>query len=308
MVDRPRTPPLDIDIRPLPAKRAVAEGESFSVDVEAVAERDVISDSVQLEVVQVIDYGYGRTNLHGVIYTERDRSMTVISQQPLPPAGSVMAGETYRARAVVAVPALNLPTVRGELISISWILRVRMSARDDEESVGEGSFTVQSAASGCTSDATTEPELRGHTTVTLELVDLSGRVLSNGTPLTGQVRVAPHHGTLRSVRVELVMREAVAYGPAGPGETEGRPRKHPRQTENVIVSSTLDTGLPSTGKEDVLQFELAVPRFLPAPSLDSRNFRVTWELRITADVPHRPDPQLRLGLVAVTAPAAARSA
>lgn len=308
MVDRQRTPPLDIDIRPLPAKRAVVEGESFSVDVEAVAERDVTADSVLLEVVQVIDYGYGRTNLHGVIYTARDRSTTVISQQPLPPAGLVMAGETYRARAVVAVPAMNLPSVRGELISISWILRVRMSARDDEESIGEGTFTVQSAAASCTSDAATEPELTGRNTVSLELGDLSGRVLSNGTPLTGQVRVTPHHGTLRSVRVELVMREAVAYGPPGAGDAEARPQKHPRHTENVIVSSTIDQGLPSAGKEELLPFELAVPRFLPAPSLDSRNFRVSWQLRITADVPHRPDPQLRLGLVAATAPAAARSA
>jgi hypothetical protein len=286
MVDSRRTPPLDIDIRPLPAKRAVVEGENFSVDVEAVAERDVVADAVLLEVVQVT---------------------TVISQQPLPPAGSVMAGETYRARAAVAVPALNLPTVRGELISISWILRVRMSARDDIESVGEGTFTVQSAAAGCTSDAATEPEVTGANTVSLELADLSGRVLFNATPVTGRVRVAPHHGTLRSVRVELVMREAVAYGPGGPGNAEGRPQKHPRHTENVIAASTLEKDLPSTGKEAVLPFELAVPRFLPAPSLDSRNFRVSWHLRITADVPHRPDPQLRIGLVAVTAPQAAHS-
>ncbi len=305
MADRRRTPPLDLDIRPLPAKRAVVEGESFSVDVEAVAERDVVADTVLLEVVQVIDYGYGRTNLHGVIYTARDRSTTVVAQQSLPPAGSVMAGETYRARAVVAVPALNLPTVRGELISISWIIRVRISARDDEESVGEGTFTVQSSAAGCAPDAETEPELTGQKTVSLELIRLSGRVLTNGTPLSGQVRVAPHHGSLRSVRVDLVMQEAVAYGPAGPGE--GHPQKHPRRTENVIVSSVLEEGLPVTGEEAVLPFELAVPRFLPAPSLESRQFRVTWQLRVTADVPHRPDPQLRIGLVAVTAPQAAHS-
>jgi hypothetical protein len=231
----------------------------------------------------------------------------VISQQPLPPAGSVMAGETYRARATVTVPALNLPTVRGELISISWILRVRISARGDVESVGEGTFTVQSAATGCAPDAATEPEVTGRSTAALELAELSGRVLSNGRSLAGKVRVAPHHGTLRSVRVELVMREAVAYGPAGPGDAAGRQQKHPRQTENVIVFATLEKDLPSTGQEAVLPFELTAPRFLPAPSLESRNFRVSWQLRVTADVPHRPDPQLRIGLLGVTAPQTAHS-
>jgi hypothetical protein len=296
---------LDIDIRPLPAKRAVVEGESFAVDIEAVAERDVVADEVVLEVVQVIDYGYGRTNLHGVIYTARDRSTQVISQQPLPPAGRVMAGETYRTRAVVAVPALNLPSVRGELISISWILRVRMSARGDQESVGEGTFTVQSAAAGCTADADQEPEAPAQRTASLELVDLAGRVLTNGTPVTGRVRVALHHGTLRSVRVELVMLEAVAYGPTE--QSGDRPQKHPRHTENTIAATTLTEGLPSAGAEAVLPFEVATPRFLPSPSLDSGRFRVRWQLRITADIPHRPDPQLRVGLVAVTASQTAHS-
>ncbi|WP_159803083.1 hypothetical protein [Arthrobacter zhaoguopingii] len=302
-----RTAPLDIDIRPLPAKRAVVEGESFAVDVEAVAERDVVADQVVLEVVQVIDYGYGRTNLHGVIYTARDRSTHVISQQPLPPAGRVMAGETYRTRAVVAVPALNLPSVRGELISISWILRVRMSARNDQESVGEGTFTVQSAAAGCSSDAVQDPEATVQWTASLELVELPARVLTNATPVTGRLRVALHHGTLRSVRVELVMLEAVAYGPTPAGQSGDRPQKHPRHTENTIAATTLTDGLPAAGAEAVLPFEVATPRFLPSPSLDTGKFRVRWQLRITADVPHRPDPQLRVGLVAVTAPQAAHS-
>ncbi|MHA7262412.1 hypothetical protein ACX80W_04305 [Arthrobacter sp. TMN-37] len=307
-MEQHRTPPLDIDIRPLPTKRAVAEGESFSVDVEAVAERDVVAEKVVLEVVQVIDYGYGRTNLHGVIYTARDRSTHVISQQPLPPAGRVMAGETYRTRAVVAVPGLNLPSVRGELISISWILRVRMSARDDQESVGEGIFTVQSAAAGCTADAAVEPEASGQGTVSLELVELPTRVLTNGTPVTGRLRVASHHGTLRSLRVGLVMLEAVAYGPKPERLPSGRPQKHPRSAENTIAETLLTEGLPATGTEAVVPFTVATPRFLPAPSLDSGKFRVRWQLRITADVVHRPDPQLRIGLVAVTAPQTAHSA
>jgi hypothetical protein len=279
----------------------VVEGNPLAVTIRATALRGVTIDQVYLELVRTIDYSYGRGNLHGSIIPAHERTVKVMASIILLGPGSVPEGKILEWHAGIVVPTTGPASAHGDIIDVTWSVRTRIPAGSNCEAVHERLIWVQSWSDACADDLSHPPVEDGRGHVALEFADLSSRVIMDGTPVSGDLRIkARRNLPTRGVRVDLVMCEDVLHGPGTPSAR--RPTTGIREARTVLVSTkVLDLGALPRGQQLTFPFALDLPPALPAPSLAIDNLRIRWELRAVVDLPFHLDPQLSIDLLGVTA-------
>jgi hypothetical protein len=294
-------PAVEITHIYLPGGEAVPEGSPLKLILQVEALRNARIESLDVELVRKLRYGYGRGNMYGFVYTAWQEAEDVLASTTLPGPGAVSNGARHECEATLNVPVNGPPTLHGSLIESSWYARLRARVSGGGDIVSDHPITVQSAADTFRSDSSSPELLSYQQTAWMEIQQLSSRILHGGDSLTGELRVrALRHVDVRSIRVELLLCETVDHGPGRGPTAERSPFEDRRDTESVISRQDLDGWRLAEGESVILPFELQAPAVLPAPSLDMPNFHVWWLLRATLNVPLRTDPRLDVGLTAVT--------
>jgi hypothetical protein len=297
----------------LTAPRAVDEGSVVVVRVQADV-RPGAAVRGEVELLRTISVRYREPRDGGGTHLALSRTAIVVARQDLPRrvgpeshAGG--AGASYDVEVLLAVPADGPASADTALVSVDWALRTRLAVDGEPPTQAVEKIRVLTAAPSLERLATSPPRAESGTHAAVRVDGVASRRVSPGEVITGVVGVAPMHaGLIRTVRIDLVLRERVLRGHApGAGEVRlpGRAAPDPRKDEEAVVASVeLASGVEVTEALEQLRlpFELAVPSSIPAPSVATPYFELTWVLRAVVSRALHRDAVVELDLVVVNLP------
>lgn len=261
---------------------AIREGTAIAVRVHLPADQAASSRGGEVTLTRRVAYRYREESDDGATHLATARRTEVVARAdfpgPAPAAGDV--------EALLPVPAEGPPSADSELVSVDWFVRARWDL--GEHGVAQDVRKVMVvAAPSAPQPATAEPQHgdpRGHAVVSIE--GCPDRSVAPGDRLTGDVVVVPlHPGRIRSVRVELVLREFVPHPPTAERGAVGG-----KSCSTVIAASELARGVEAREAWRTLRmpFALQVPAGVRAPSVTTPEFELAWVLRAVVSRPlHR---------------------
>ncbi len=221
-----------------------------------------------------------------------------VASQVLPARVGERLTEPYQVEALLAVPDDGPASVDTELVLVDWAVRARLDLgpRGTAQDVRKVRVLTEAADFASAASAPGRGDARGHTSVTLD--NLSSRWIAPGAHLTGDVVVVPlHPGQIRSVRVELVMREVVPQR-SGTGVA---PMGATARTTAVVVTEPADhIEALEAWRRLVVPFAVDVPNLLRAPSVATPEFEIGWALRAVVVRPLHRDAYAEVPLRAAT--------
>lgn len=295
----------------LTAPGAVGEGSVVVARVQADAPAGAAVRG-EVELLRTVSVRYREPRTGGGTHLGLSRTAVVVARQDLPVgAGESDAGDGdsgYDVEVLLAVPADGPASADTELVSVDWALRTRAAVADEPARQAVEKLRVLTAAPGLDALAAAPPraETGAHAVVTID--GLASRRVRPGGVLAGRVGVLSlHAGLIRTVRLELVLRERVLRGHApGAGEVRltGRIAPDPRKDEeSVIAGVELASAVEVADELLTLPFTLAVPTLVPAPSVISPYFELAWVLRAVVTRALHRDAVAELDLVVANLPA-----
>lgn len=272
---------------------AAVGANRVEVTVALTADRAVLVEGGEAELVRVLSLTHLERNWNGVGFSVNRREDTVLGHADLDVSGHWAPGETRQVQAPLVLPS-GQGTVAGRLVQQEYLVRVRVRVRGEDDTEATTAVRVPVAPPPPTpGDPAVAVEDAG--SAVLGFGSLPERRVSDGVPVTGVLTVTPlRAGSARQIRVELVMVERV---PAGAGE----PLQEDHEAATVIAAVPVADGLELTpGHALRLPFTVPVPALLPAPSMTTPAFTVHWILRAVLDRPLRPDSRATVELYAGT--------
>ena len=250
----------------------------------------------EVALLCTVAYRYRELSDGGGTHLATARHAEVAALRSLPARAR---GADYDVEVPLLVPYSGPPNAETSLVSVDWAVRVRLAVGDGPPAQAVEKVRVVSASGGVGSRSP-GPARRaeaGHALVTIE--GLAARHIQPGMCLAGTLDVRPLlPGRIRSVRLDLVLREHVLGGPAGALDARGSPKVG----ETVVADVELARGL-AVGEDlsaIVLPFQVLVPLNLPAPSISTAEFKLEWLLRAVVSRALHRDATAELNLTAGT--------
>lgn len=279
----------------------MVEGAQVTLQVRCLAERDLIVRGGEVAVVARISYRHKEVGLLGGRFTAPVRRTEVHAEHVLPGPWPLAAHESVVIPVTMPLPRSGLGTARTPLVEITWAFRVRLHVEGYLAAEARRTFVLLTPAA-TQAEAVTQPavaESRG--CADLRIDALSTRWLAPGGALAGTLAITPTQSCpVRGVRLALVLRQQVHRGEWLAADPARNPAYQEDERDTEVV------GVPLAGPLDLdptapalplrLPFRLVAPPDLPAPSLSTPNFTLTWLLRAALDRPLRPDPFVEVPL------------
>ena len=291
---------LDLDV----PVREVTQGSALFGTLLAEAGSDLDVRGCEVALVRTTSYLYRQGSLYGGAANVPTRATEVVAARGLPCAGPLRAGGRLALPFTLAVPTDGPGTVAASLIQIQWAVRVRMQVHGSPPKELTHPIVVLTRAFDrvAVADAPSARADRG--LVALSFASLSSRRLVPGATITGMLELDPRRaGAARGLRVELLAREQVNRGPWIGTDPTRNPTNERKEADTVVARQALAHHIEMDPSVRVaLPFQLRAPMRLPAPSLATEQFSVSWILRGVADRALRPDPYVEIQLHAATAP------
>jgi len=287
----------------LPA-REVTEGSTLAGTVLAEAGTDLTVVGCEVALVRLTSYLYRQGSLYGGAANVPTRSTEVLAARGLPCAGPVRAGGLLTLPFTLAVPAEGPGTVAASLIQVQWAVRVRMQVNGSPPKELTRPVVILSRAMDRAAVADEPPAAEDRGLLALRFASLSSRRLVPGATITGMLELDPRRaGSARGLRVELLVRELVHRGPWIGTDPTRNPANEAKEADTVVARQALAHHIEMDPSVRVaLPFRLQAPGRLPAPSLATEQFSLSWILRAVADRALRPDPYVEVELHGATAP------
>lgn len=302
MLSTVTAPPLQIQV--VAPTTQVVEGSHVDAEVIATADRAITWQRCEVSLATKVTYLHREGNLYGGRFTAPARRTDVHATQVLPGPGILAAGERVTLPVSLAVPPLGPGTTACPLVQVAWAVRVVMHVEGGYPPVQvDAAFTVLSRASDRAAAAAGAAAVAvDHGRAVLDLVELSSRVIQPGDVLRGVLTIdALRPLDARAARVLLVLRQHVHHGEWLGTDAARNPANQEKELDTVVACSNVAGEMALDPAEPVrLPFTLAVPEPLPAPSLHTDNFTLTWLLRGVLDRPHRRDPHVEVELLGQT--------
>lgn len=290
---------LDVDV----PVRAVTQGSTLSgtVLVEALSDLDV--QGCEVALIRTTRYLYRQGNLYGAAMSVPASATEVVAARGLRCAGPLPSGDRLSLPFTLDVPAEGSGTVAASLIQIQWAVRARMRVNESPPKELTHPIVVLSHAADRASVAQSPPVAVDRGLVALSFASLSSRQLVPGATLTGMLALDPRRaGSARGMRVELVLREQVHRGPWVGSDPTRNPADQAREADTIVARQIVAHRIEVDPEAPVaLPFRLQAPGRLPAPSLSTEQFSVSWILRGVVDRMLRPDPFVEVELHGATA-------
>ncbi len=298
----------------LAAPRAVVEGSVIVARVQAEVPTGTTVRG-EVELLRTISVRYREPRDGGGTHLALSRTAIVVARQDLPASSLAEASDDgggdagYDVEALLVVPADGPASADTTLVSVDWALRTRLAVDGEPPAQAVEKIQVLTLAHALEPVAGAPPRAQsaGHAIVTID--GLASRRVAPGTRLSGSLGVRPlHPGLIRTVRLELVLREQVLRGHApgvGHGGRPGRAAPDPRKDEESVVGSVeLAAGVEVTDSLAALTFpfELVVPPSVPAPSVATPYFELSWVLRAVVSRALHRDAVTEVDLVLASLP------
>lgn len=294
----------DMDVTVQLPRDSYIEGSVIEAQVQATADRDLAVQGGEVELVRTLTYRYRQWGPYGGSSTAPTRKSEVVSREPVPVADHLAAGQSLMRKVRLAVPSTGPGSVSAELVQIQWFVRACIHLSDAPEVNGGSEILVLSRSQDCASVTQEPPVVVDRDFAVLDLATLSERRLVPGAELSGSVTVIPRRaGSVRALRLELVLQENVKHGPWLGDDPARNPSDQGKQAETLVDCvqlaghHELERGHPCS-----YPFTLPVPPQLPAPSMQTPEFSLRWLLRAVLDRPLHRDPYVEVELHGVTSP------
>lgn len=300
MITATSTPPVDVLVTV--DRDELVEGEPLGVHVRLASQRPVVVRGGLVELSTRLTYYHKEGGLYAGSMS-RARRRQVHASRRIPGPWPLEPDEEVVVPVSVPVPQDGPGTTRASLVDISWWVTARMHVQEYAPMDVSRPIVVLSRARPLRAVATGPEAADDRRCVRLAFTDVSSRELRPGRPLTGTLLVTPLRPTpVRGVRVDLVLRQQVHHGEWIGDDPTRNPAYQGMERDTVIASGQL-FGRTVLAPDAPLRlpFALSPPGTLPAASLDTPNFTLTWMLRAVADRPLRQDPHCELPLHGRTA-------
>ncbi len=286
----------------LPHKE-VTQGSTLTGTVlaEAGADLDLVGSDVAL--IRTTTYVYRQGNLYGGAMSVPTRTTEVLAAQGIPCSGPLRAGGTQTLPFTLEVPVDEPGTVAAALVQVQWAVRARVQVIGSPPKEHTRPVVVLSRAEDLATVADEPPTTVDRGLVVLRFAALSSRRLAPAASVMGMLALEPRRaGSARGVRVELLLREQVHRGPWVGNDPTRNPANEGRERDTVVARQAIAHHIELDPRSPVaLPFRLQAPDRLPAPSMVTDRFSLTWILRAVADRALRPDPYVEVQLHGATA-------
>ena len=291
---------LKLDVQ-LPTREFVG-GSVIDAAVRGVAERDLTVAGGRVDLIRTVTYRY-RYRADEFSLTPA-RSAEVVSRQVLSAGGRYVSGEQLYEPVCLDVPADGPGSVTGDLVRIQWAVHAHLRVEPPGDAEATRKVVVFSRASDRASVEQNPPVWQDRRCAVLAFESLSSRRLVPGSRVSGVLTVAARRAaSARGIRVELVLREQVHHGPWIGDDPARNPCDQGTEAETVVATAQLAGGLQLDPTQPLwLPFTVPVPPRLPAPSLQTPEFTLSWVLRGVLDRALRQDPYVDVELRGVTTP------
>lgn len=275
-----------------------AEGALLDLAVRCLADGDVVVQGGEVALITRLAYKHAEGSLLGGSFTTSARRTQVRVREQVPGPWPLAAGEEVSLPVRLALPADGPGTTHCALVDIAWAVRVRLQVQGYLEAEASRTFLVRSRAADRAEVVDRDPVSVARRCARLRVESLSSRWLAPGRALTGTLVIEPLRAcSIRGIRVALVLRQQVHHGEWLTDDASRNPAHQEKDRDTIVVVSALaGTRHLEPDVPVALPFTLVAPRELPAPSLSTPNFTVSWLLRAVVDRPLRPDPYVEVEL------------
>jgi hypothetical protein len=283
--------------------RAVA-GSDLDLVVGARASRDVEVTGVEVDLVVRMRFIHREAGLLGTASMTRSTRTEVPDSREVPGPWPLAQGEAVRLPLQLHVPQGAPGTTRSDLVEIDWSVRVRLHAVGHTYAEARRSITVLTAAPDRVHVALTPPVVQTRGVAELSFDAVPSRFLVPGRALSGTLGITPlRPEVVRAARVALVLRQVVLRGEWIGDDPSRNPAYQENERDTQLASATLAEGLELVPGQPVgLDFVLPVRTSLPAPSVGTPPFTVSWILRGVLERRWRRSPFVELELHGRTLP------
>lgn len=280
----------------------VAAGSGVAANVHIRATREVKVRAAEVALAARVTYRYRDGGLLGSSVLTPARRTDVHATHIVPGPWPIAAGESVVVPVTLTVPAHAPGTSHTPVVDITWVVRVRIQAEGYLDAEEARSFVVRSPAADRAHVATGDPVVEDRRRARVRIEELASRSVRPGRPVVGTLVVEPLRPvSARAVRAAVVLRQDVHHGEWVGDDPSRNPANQELSRDTVVSALTLAEGLVLVpGEPRRLPFTLLMPEDLPAPSLSTPNFTLSWLLRGWVDLPLRPDPFVELELHAST--------
>lgn len=292
--------PETLGLRIAATPRELRPGGIIEVRAIAYAKRPAEVVSCQVALIRRSSWRHRMGNVYGSWSGTTARTVAVVDSHLLDVPQALAAEEAVTVPVRLRAPLDSLPSTAGQLVEINWVIRALFELADGTHAQGDLPIKLRSSLQPPVINRPPSAVERG--LVSLSLREVSASRLVPGGVLSGQVGVTPKRvGSGRGIRVELVLREEVHRGLWLNEDPARNPANETREAETVIARQQvadhieLDPAIPIA-----LPFHLSVPDELPAASLTTKEFTISYLLRAVLDRPLRPDPRVEMELPAIT--------
>jgi hypothetical protein len=277
---------------------AFVSGTPVQAVLRGVAGRDVTLTGGEVDLVKTVSYHHRQWNPYGGSYSAPIRRVDVISRQLLRAGVRYSTGESLVEPVTLAIPADEPGSVTSDLIGIEWSVQARLHTERARDVEATRTVVVLSRATERGPMQDSPPVSEDRNCARLALQDLSSRRLLPGVPLFGVLTIEPRRRlTLRSIRLELLLRQQVHHGPWIGTDPARNPSDQSLEADTVVASVIVGEDLNlDPGPPRRFPFTVPVPPQLAAPSLETSEFTVTWILRGVLDRVGHQDPWIEMEL------------
>jgi hypothetical protein len=280
------------------------EGSTIDATVRATAGREVMVEGGRVELVRTVTYRYTAWSPYASPIAVPARDAGVISQAHFHPASPLIDGQPLVQPVALDIPPEGPGSVQTDLVEIGWAAHARLHLAGSRDAEVTRPIVVLSQARDCAPVADTPPVLEDQGCTVIGVESLSSRQLVPGIPLSGVLTVAPlRSASARAIRVELVLLEHVLHGPRLTDDPARNPAHEDKYAETVVASLPLAEQVRLDPSRPLrLGFTVPVPPRLPAPTMRTPKFTLSWMLRGVVDRQLRRDPCVAIELHGVTTP------
>lgn len=286
--------PVAIELSAVPE---MVDGARVALQVRCVAARDVVVRGGEVAVVAQVAYRHRELGMTGGRFASRVRRTHVHAEHPLPGPWPLAAGEAVMIPVTIPLPT-GWGTAHTPLVDITWAFRVRLRVEGYLAAEARRTFVLLSRAAARAEEVSQPPVAESRGCADLRIESLSTRWLGPGTPLSGTLVITPARPCgVRGVRLALVLRQQVHHGEWVAPDPSRNPAYQENELDTEVVVRPLAGRLDLVpGAEVRIPFRLVAPPDLPAPSLSSPTFTLSWLLRAVLDRPLRADPFVEVPL------------
>jgi Arrestin (or S-antigen), C-terminal domain len=278
------------------------EGSTVDATVRATAEGEVVVEGGRVELVRTLTYRYTAWSPYASPITIPARDAKVIRQAHFHPTSPLVEGRPLVQPVTLDIPPDGPGSVQTELVEIGWAVRARLHMARSRDAEVTRPIVVLSQARDCARVAQAPPVLEDQGCAVLGLESVSSRRLVPGVPLSGVLTVAPlQPASARGIRLELVLLEHVLHGPRLTDDPARNPAHEDKYADTVVASVPLAEHVRLDPSRPLrFEFTVPVPPQLPAPTMRTPNFTLSWMLRGVVDRQLHRDPCVAVELQAVT--------